>query len=153
MARAPFQVVAFPVRILADQQRQYAIFRRRVEDYWQGIAGGGEADETPLEAVQRESFEEAGIPLGSQWIALQTQASVPITHFQQREHWDASLLVIPIHYFGVIASAHAIRLSSEHSDYQWVTEERAQSLLKWDSDRTALWELDQRLRRRTIKPE
>jgi len=152
MARAPFQVVAFPVRILTDQVRQYAVFRRRDEGYWQGIAGGGEAEETPLEAVQRESFEEAGIPFASQWLALQTSASVPVTHFEDRDHWDASLLVIPIYYFGVLHSTHEIQLSTEHTDYQWVTAERAQSLLKWDSDRTALWELDQLLGRQTLKP-
>jgi dATP pyrophosphohydrolase len=142
MARAPFQVAAFPVRILSDYQRQYAVFRRRVEGYWQSIAGGGEG---PLEAIQRESFEEAAIPMDSEWIALQTQTSVPILHFQNRDHWDASILVIPVYYFGVISSSDDIRLSSEHLEYEWVTQEQAQIRLKWDSDRTALWELDQRL--------
>ena len=153
MARAPFQVVAFPVLILGDQQRRYVVFRRRVEGYWQGIAGGGEADETPLEAVQRESFEESGIPLNSQWIVLQTRTSVPITHFQHRECWDASILVIPVHYFGVVSSTEEIQLSREHVEYRWVTEERAQTMLKWDSDRTALWELEQLLRRQMIRVE
>jgi dATP pyrophosphohydrolase len=148
MARAPFQVAAFPARILPDYQRQYAVFRRRVEGYWQSIAGGGEANETPLEAIQRESFEEAAIPLDSQWIALQTQTSVPIAHFQNRDHWDASILVIPVYYFGVVSSSDEIRLSREHIEYEWVTEERAQIMLKWDSDRTALWELDQLLHRK-----
>ncbi|MCB9452434.1 MAG: NUDIX domain-containing protein [Anaerolineaceae bacterium] len=150
MARAPFQVAAFPVRVQGNQQRQYAVFRRRVEGYWQAIAGGGEADETPLEAIQRESFEEAGIPFNSPWIVLQTQASVPITHFQDRAHWDDSVLVIPIYHFGVIVSTDEINLSSEHVEYQWVTEERAQTMLKWDSDCTALWELEQLLRLQRI---
>lgn len=153
MARAPFQVVAFPVRISEGQQRQYAIFRRRVEGYWQGIAGGGEAGETSLEAVQRESFEEAGIPSSSRWIALQTRTSVPITHFQHREHWDTAILVIPVHYFGVISSTDEIQLSSEHVEYQWVTEEQGQVMLKWDSDRTALWELEQLFLRQMVKAE
>lgn len=152
MARAPFQVVALPVRILTEPQRLYAVFRRRIEGYWQGIAGGGEGAETPLQAVQRESFEETGISPKCLWIALQTTASVPVTHFQHREHWDATILVIPIHYFGVVCATDEIQLSREHVDYQWVTEEQAQTMLKWDSDRTALWELEQLLRRQAHGP-
>jgi dATP pyrophosphohydrolase len=56
MPRAPFQVVAFPVRVI-EGVRQYLLFQRRVERFWQPISGGGELGETPLQAVQRESAE------------------------------------------------------------------------------------------------
>lgn len=138
--------------MVSGQQHLYAVFRRHIEGYWQSIAGGGEGDETPLEAVQRETFEEAAVPFDSQWITLQTRTSVPITYFRQHEHWDTAILVIPVHYFGVIISTDTIVLSPEHSEYQWMTETEAQTLLKWDSDRTALWELDQLLRRQSEKP-
>jgi len=46
--RAPFQILVFPYIILKNGKREYAIFRRKDDLEWQGIAGGGEANETPL---------------------------------------------------------------------------------------------------------
>jgi dihydroneopterin triphosphate diphosphatase len=45
-----------------------------------------------------------------------------------------------------------ITLASEHTEYRWVPYEEASRLLRWDSNRTALWELNERLRRDTIIP-
>ncbi|MCK6578330.1 MAG: NUDIX pyrophosphatase [Anaerolineae bacterium] len=146
MARAPFQVAAFPFRRRsATSNVEYAIFRRSDEGYWQSIAGGGEDEETPLQAVQRESFEEAGIPAHCAYLELQTRTSVPVIHFLNRQHWNSALLVIPVFYFGVAVPDAEIRLSWEHAEVRWVTFQEGQALLKWDSDKTALWELDQRL--------
>ena len=36
-------------------------------------------------------------------------------------------------------------VAPEHVEFRWGTYETAASLLKWDSNRTALWELDYRL--------
>ncbi|MGN2638956.1 hypothetical protein ACTD5D_22895 [Nocardia takedensis] len=36
-------------------------------------------------------------------------------------------------------------LSDEHTGYRWCSFEQAQSLVRWDSNRTALWELEHRL--------
>jgi broad specificity phosphatase PhoE len=41
----------------------------------------------------------------------------------------------------------AITLSREHTDYRWVAYAEAARLLRWDSNRTALWELNERLTR------
>ncbi|OOR05704.1 NUDIX pyrophosphatase, partial [Bacillus mycoides] len=46
--RAPYQVLIFPY-IKTDDSIQYAIFNRSDYGYWQGIAGGGEDGETPIE--------------------------------------------------------------------------------------------------------
>lgn len=151
MARSPFQVAAFPF-VTLDDHLHVAIFRRRVEGYWQSIAGGGEDEETPAQAVQRETFEEAGIPLASPLVPLQTRASVPVTYFRDRDHWDKSILVIPVYYFGIASPSVQLRLSDEHTDYQWLSIDAAHALLKWDSDKTALWELEQMLNRRITQP-
>ncbi|MGH0795854.1 NUDIX domain-containing protein, partial [Bacillus mycoides] len=58
--RAPYQVLIFPY-IKTDDSIQYAIFNRSDYGYWQGIAGGGEDGEAPIESAKREAFEEAGI--------------------------------------------------------------------------------------------
>ena len=47
--------------------------------------------------------------------------------------------------FGVRLDDQIIALSGEHTEYQWVTYEEAVKLLRWDSNRTALWELNERL--------
>ncbi|CKI02268.1 Uncharacterised protein [Streptococcus pneumoniae] len=46
--RAPYQVLIFPY-IKTDDSIQYAIFNRSDYAYWQGIAGGGEDGEIPIE--------------------------------------------------------------------------------------------------------
>ncbi|RAN74917.1 NUDIX pyrophosphatase, partial [Bacillus sp. SRB_28] len=38
-----------------------------------------------------------------------------------------------------------------HSEYKWVTYEEAREILKWDSNRVAIWELHQRLIRESSK--
>ena len=40
-----------------------------------------------------------------------------------------------------------IKLSDEHPEYRWLKYDEAHKMLKWDSDRTALWELNERLKR------
>lgn len=37
-------------------------------------------------------------------------------------------------------------LSSEHKEYRWVEYDEAMRLLKYDSNKTALWELNERLK-------
>jgi dihydroneopterin triphosphate diphosphatase len=143
MARMPFQVAVLPFRKIMDNQWHYSIFRRSQEGYWQSIAGGGEDNETPVAAAKREAFEEAGIPFGSLYLALKTMTFVPTYHFKAKHHWDQNLFVIPVYYFAVATIDLEIRLSGEHSEYLWADYPTALQLLHWDSDKTALWELDQ----------
>lgn len=46
--------------------------------YWQGIAGGGEGDESPLCAARREAMEEAGIGTQSTFVRLEAQCMLPV---------------------------------------------------------------------------
>ena len=145
MARAPFQVHGFPFRKNASGTFDYAIFRRSDAGYWQAIAGGGEDNESPVEAAKREAFEEAGTLPSADFFILQTTASVPTSHFTDRHLWPVSQYVIPAYYFAVRASDVEITLSREHSEYKWVDYDGSVRLLHWDADRTALWELNKRL--------
>lgn len=49
--RAPFQILAIPYQIV-DGSPKYCVFHRADHDQWQFIAGGGEDNETPLEAAK-----------------------------------------------------------------------------------------------------
>ena len=61
--------------------------------------------------------------------------------------WGDQVLVVTEHSFGVHVQSQEIRLSAEHTEFRWVHYEAAHGLLKWDSNKNALWELDFRLSR------
>ena len=58
--RAPFQILAIPYRII-NGSPLYCAFHRADFDQWQFIAGGGEDDESPVQAALREISEEGGV--------------------------------------------------------------------------------------------
>ncbi len=143
--RAPFQILALPYRIV-DGAPYYCVFHRADHDQWQFVAGGGEDEETPLDAAKREILEEIGID-AEDIIALKNTAFVPNTCFAQthRRHWEKDAYVIPEYSFA-FECPDKITLSHEHREYVWLTYEQALGLLRWDSNKTALYELDCRLR-------
>ena len=54
--------------------------------------------------------------------------------------------MIPQYCFGVSTSRFDINISREHSAYGWFDFKIAHSILKFDGNKTALWELNQRLK-------
>ena len=143
--RAPFQILAIPYRVV-DGHPLYCVFRRADLDQWQFIAGGGEEGETPLQAAAREIAEEGGAA-ADDIIQLQSVCSIPVEHFPKRQlyHWPEDLYVLPEYAFGFECQGE-IRLSHEHTEYRWLPYEEARAKLKWDSNRTALYELHHRLK-------
>jgi dihydroneopterin triphosphate diphosphatase len=147
MARAPFQVIAFPFIKAPGSEPLYAILRRsELRTMWQAISGGGEGAETPHDAAVRETFEEAGITAVDGWIHLDARASIPASAFSQTSHWPADLFVVPEYAFGVGVPDTTLRLSAEHCEYAWLPFHEAHRRLSWDSNRVALWELHCRVR-------
>ena len=147
VTRAPFQVLVFPYRVRPGTGLEYAVFRRADLGIWQAISGGGEDAETPLEAAKREALEEGRIPRESKYLALHSRATIPVVGIAGHLLWGDDVLVVPEHCFGVEADGLAIALSHEHVEFRWIGYEAADALLKYDSNKTALWELDMRLRR------
>ena len=144
MARAPFQVLTFPFH-RKDPSIEYAIFRRTDAGYWQGIAGGGEGEETPLEAARREAEEEAGIPVESHYVVLDTVSKVPVEQVVGTLVWGKDVLAIPEYCFGVEVVSKQLTPSREHTEYRWVPYRTATDMLHWDRNKTALAELNSRL--------
>jgi dATP pyrophosphohydrolase len=142
--RAPFQVLVIPFR-WREGGLEFALLKRRDAGYWQFVAGGGEEGETPLEAAERETLEETRVV--GEIIRLDSTSSVPRTCFAGGESWGEEVYVIPEYSFGVEICKLELRLSSEHTELRWAPYEEARRLLKWDSNRTALWELCRRLER------
>ncbi|MGX1909302.1 NUDIX hydrolase [Streptomyces phaeochromogenes] len=149
--RAAFQVLVLPYR-QTEGGLLYALFRRLDGAYWQGVAGG-EAGEAPLPAARRELSEETGLAGAREFISLDSRATVPVLHVTGGFTWGPDVLVIPEYAFGVRADSMELVLSSEHTEYGWFSLDSAMSAVRWDSNRTALWELDQRLRRSSVARE
>ena len=145
--RAPFQVLVIPYRLASTLE--FAAFRRASEGYWQFVAGGGNEGEDAERAARRELIEETGIPCDVPLLRLQSVASIPVSHFPAREHWPRALLVVPEYCFAADATGFDFALSNEHAEYEWLSFEACHARLHWQSNQVALWELNERLTRRT----
>ncbi len=146
MARAPFQVLVYPYRKVGNGEFEYALLKRSDAGYWQGVAGGGEDNETPLAAAKRETREESGLPEHLAFLQLDTVCPNPVTEFRDSYLWGDDVYVIPQYFFGVQADQQTIVLSHEHTAYRWLNYAEALSLMQYDGNKIALWELDRKLR-------
>lgn len=141
--RAPFQILAIPYK--KEKELLYCVLHRSDIDQWQFVAGGGEDTETPKEAAVREIYEEIGIDNASV-IELISRAYVPANVIKEchREKWPKDTYVLPEHHFAFECNGD-IQLSWEHTEYVWLSYEEAIKRLTWDSNKTALYELNCRL--------
>jgi dihydroneopterin triphosphate diphosphatase len=141
---APFQVLVIPFRRI-PAGLEFAVLRRSDAGWWQFVAGGGEDDESPAQAAERETREEIGIAADSRLLKLDSMATVPKDCFAAAASWGPDVYVIPEYCFAVDVGDNELALSGEHTEMRWVSYEEACRLLKWDSNRNALWELNERL--------
>ena len=142
--RAPFQILAIPYRREAGYR--FCVFHRSDIDQYQFVAGGGEDAETPLETAIREIKEETGVTAQSV-LPLTSMAYVPanVIAEKHRQLWPRDTYVLPEYAFGFACDGD-ICLSQEHTGYEWLPYDEAMERLTWDSNRTALYELNCRLR-------
>jgi len=150
MSRSAFQVLVIPFRKL-DNEYQYCLFLREDNNIWQAVAGGGEENESLLDAASREFEEETGIGNGS-YIQLQSMCYMPSIAVR-KEFLEDDIVVIPEYSFAVEVNNKRIKLSSEHTRFEWLNYEEAIDQLHWDSNKTALWELDYKLKNNLLKKE
>lgn len=143
--RAKYQVLVLPYK--RANKMLYCIFKRSDADYWQFIAGGGEIeDDTVLTSAKREAFEEAGISANEKYTELEAVCSISTEHFSAKALWGLDCLVIPEYSFAVEVVNDNIHISREHTIFEWVDYSTAMERLKYDSNKVALWELDNKLR-------
>ncbi|WP_160687678.1 NUDIX domain-containing protein [Clostridium sp. C2-6-12] len=147
MARAKYQVLVIPY-IIQDETIKYAVFNRSDMQIWQFIAGGGEDGETPLQSAKLEAYEEAGILFDNKYYSLETCCSISTECFEvHRSIWGEECLVIPEYTFAVNIRGDEIKLSNEHIDYEWMDYQTAKEKLRYDSNKVALWEVDNKIKR------
>lgn len=151
MARLPYQILAI-LFLRQNKEIKYCTFERNNSKIQiQFIAGGGENEETPIEAAKREVFEEAGIT-NFKIIQLTSVCYIPTNIFseEQRRLWDDNTFVIPEYSFAVEVKSSIIKMSDEHIRFKWVTYDEAIKTLEWDSNKTALYELHSKLNKNFI---
>ncbi len=141
--RAPFQILAIPYRM--TDTPAFAVLHRADHDQWQFVSGGGEEDETPAEAAVREICEEFGVK-AEKLEQLTSMTYIPAGIFarRHRENWPKGTYVVPEYAFAFVCDADPV-LSEEHTEFRWLDYGDAMTLLKWDSNKTALYELNCRL--------
>lgn len=145
--RARYQVLVIPYKIMNDEI-EFGIFSRSDMKCWQWIAGGGEDfDESIIESAHREANEEAGIPKDLELMELDSITTIPVENCAGGFIWGDDIFVVPEYSFAVNTLGHDFVLSSEHKEFKWVSYDEAMGMLKYDSNRSALWELNIRLLR------
>lgn len=142
--RLPYQALIIPF-IKQRGEYYYAVFRRKDLGFWQFISGGGERSETPLQTMKREVKEEIFIGGKFSYVRLATVNTIPAVNIRGLM-WGKDIAVIPEFAFGIELVSRDIKISKEHTKYLWLTYEDAVKKLKYDSNKTALWELDYRLK-------
>ena len=145
MARKPENTHIYLYRKNSKNEYEYAIFQRADNlEWWQGVCGGVEDGETAEQAALREAHEEAGTPLQTQIYRLDTISYLPSDIFSQHKLWGKDVVVIPMFFFAIYFDGD-IKLSREHKEVRWLPYNEAKNLVYFHDQKTALWELNQRL--------
>ena len=145
MARKPENIHVYLFRKNTDNQYEYAIFQRADNpEWWQGVSGGVEEGETVEQAALRESFEEAGTPIHTSIYRLDTMSYLPSDIFSCHDLWGEDIVVCPMFFFAIPFDGDIV-LSDEHLEVRWLTYKDAETLVYFHDQKTALWELKQRL--------
>jgi len=149
--RLPKQVLIIPYRI-RENKVEYCIFRRKDMKVWQWIAGGVEDfDKDILSAAKREVYEETGVSKNIEIAELECTTKIPVVNIVKEFKWGDNVFYAEEYSFAMNIMDNLIKLSDEHSEYKWTSYEEARELLKYDSNKSALWELNEKIRRYIIK--
>jgi dihydroneopterin triphosphate diphosphatase len=153
--RALYQVLVIPCRKTKKGGYEFCIFKRKDLKVWQFIAGGGEQeDETRMESARREAMEEAGISECSKYVRLRTETSIPITNICEEQKikkvygvdFKKNPLVKEYSFAVEIPESQQLGELVEHTEAKWVGYDQALELLRFDSNKTALYELNHYLK-------
>lgn len=150
MSRSPFQVLVFLCR-RREGQDEVLLLKRSDLGVWQGVAGGGEGDETPMETAIRETLEETGV-LASDIVDLDSAEMLSVLDVAGYYRWGESVDFIPEYAFCAdVPVDTSIKISSEHTEYRWCSPEEALDMLEWESNKRAIVLVEKRKRERRRK--
>lgn len=144
--RQPAQVLVVPFTV-TNGELFLTILKRHDMDMWQWVAGGVEENESIQQAALRESQEELGFLCDDlKVITLESKCSIPKIYFDGYENWSKDIFTVTEHSFAIeIPANQKLSLSLEHTSHEIINYNELCNFHTWDSNRTAAWELHQRL--------
>lgn len=130
---------------------EYAVLQRTDDPgIFQGASGGVRDDESPKQTARRVASYEAGAPVGARLFQLTATGYVPVTVFgPHAAEWGDDVVVVPIYFYAM--QLDEILFSEQHKSVQWHPYDETARLFTFESQRTGLWELNERLRRGNLK--
>lgn len=139
--RLPYQVLIIPYKKSLEEFK-FLILKRSDFGFWQWVSGGGETeDKDIIKTVVRELREEIDVSVDIERV-IKLESKNTIFEDNPLKYKNKDITVIPEYAFGVEIKEDKISISKEHKEYRWVTKKEADKLLKYDSNKTALLELD-----------
>jgi dihydroneopterin triphosphate diphosphatase len=137
--REPIQVLVYVARRM-EREWQYLLLHRvaRGDDFWQGVTGGLESGETPLQAAYRELREETGFTT-RRLVDLAYTYTFAVAD-KWRDLYAADVCEIVEHVFvAEMADETDPRIDrSEHDSWRWCSFDEALRLLHWPDNVKAL---------------
>ena len=95
---------------------------------WQMVTGKIKSEEKAYQTALREIKEETGL------IPIQLWVAPTVNSFYEPK--DEYICLLPV--FAARVESSEVKLSSEHTEYQWVNKATAQKLLAWEGQRKAV---------------
>jgi dATP pyrophosphohydrolase len=111
---------------------QFLLLKRsEVQPYpglWQMVTGKIKSNEKAYQTALREIKEESGLVPVQLWVAP------TVNSFYEPK--DEYICLLPV--FAARVESSEVKLSREHTEYQWVNKATAQKLLAWEGQRKAV---------------
>ena len=79
---------------------------------------------------------------------MELKTKIPVVNIVEDFIWGKDIFYSEEYAFSVNIDDKQIKLSNEHEEYKWVNYKQAKELLEYDSNKSALWELDVKLNRK-----
>lgn len=120
-----------------DEGWEYLLLRRvpRFGGFWQGVTGGVDGSEIPLQAAEREVLEETGFSPAS-FLPINFPFVFPIPD-ELRHLYDPRFKEFISHRFVAEVESGEPKLSFEHDAWRWCGLDEATSLLRYQNDAEA----------------
>jgi len=116
---------------------------------WQWVAGGVEQNEDVNDAAIREAEEELGIQITKKenLLRLESYCTMPRSIFDCEAYWPKTFYTVKEFSFALkLDNTTAISISDEHLQFKLIRYSDLVKFKTWDSNRTAAWELNERLK-------
>ncbi|HKI78860.1 MAG TPA: NUDIX pyrophosphatase [Ignavibacteriaceae bacterium] len=116
-----------------DNVLEFLLLKRSKDEYypnlWQMVSGKIEKDEPAFKTALREIKEETGLVPENLW------AAPNVNSFYSVE--DNAISFLPV-FAAKVKLDSRVELSKEHSEFLWVSPEKAKKLLAWPGQRNSI---------------